>query len=676
MAKDPPSLDVDNLRDEFESSTEWSIRRKFLLSNFDSLSLDRLLCLSRCLVNVAVYGCSYPLEVMKELSERSAGILEEVEKEKAAARKEIYSASFIKASGNKNNADTHNSQTENVYQTKSNAFYNHHPLSGTRKRKGKAASSKEIQFVKASESLSPDNQKIETRDSTEEKMTMLERVDNPGDSGSWVKPLLLLPDHIDDKAAGSVQAQDIEQLKTEVAVTSKIPSKVSTAQPLFSKEEYFAAWKAEKDVNLIKFRKLAYEVMALKNFLSLNTIERLQAAVNKVPLTITSSKNPRTRSKNKIKKKNNNPVICHVFLNGIKIASGEEYEMKNARIHAYEAALQKIFMPYLRLVNLDDPSSAELHASVTPFSSDSQRVDTLSPTLNSEKVETNTAKKRREDSTNNDLLNLKQHFFREFKPIEDFVIVEPLMPDSENRPTCTLERSASFNQMIVEYDYLPCGDGCSRCILKIEGKVLADMKGVTKPEAKNEAAAEGLKKLRQLCWTIKIKKVVDSDFTVTKEEMLSHINEQSNVIYNDNSNIGNKMLRKMGWSGGGVGKDGSGISEPITLTSVFNRQGFGLDAGNGVTGEFRKRVREVIQNYAASSDQEDLMFSNEFSSEQRKVIHDISRKFKLQSKSRGKGQERYLCIHRKRTSDQLISHIMSCGGETAKYKLVPPGETN
>ncbi|KAK0065531.1 NF-kappa-B-repressing factor [Biomphalaria pfeifferi] len=74
------------------------------------------------------------------------------------------------------------------------------------------------------------------------------------------------------------------------------------------------------------------------------------------------------------------------------------------------------------------------------------------------------------------------------------------------------------------------------------------------------------------------------------------------------------------------------------------------------------------------SDQEDLLLSNEFSLEQSKVIHGISKELKLKCNSRGKGQERYLCIHRKRTSNQLFSHIMSCGGETAKYKLLPPGE--
>ena len=35
------------------------------------------------------------------------------------------------------------------------------------------------------------------------------------------------------------------------------------------------------------------------------------------------------------------------------------------------------------------------------------------------------------------------------------------------------------------------------------------------------------------------------------------------------NNLGKKLLQKMGWSGGGIGKDESGIEEPIQLKQVM-----------------------------------------------------------------------------------------------------------
>ena len=43
--------------------------------------------------------------------------------------------------------------------------------------------------------------------------------------------------------------------------------------------------------------------------------------------------------------------------------------------------------------------------------------------------------------------------------------------------------------------------------------------------------------------------------------------------------VGHKLLKMMGWSGGGLGKGGSGISEPITAASVINREGIGSKVG-------------------------------------------------------------------------------------------------
>lgn len=97
IVSDDTGIDIDSLRDEFESNTEWKLRRKFLESNADSLNIDRLVCLSRCFVNIAVYGCSYPQAVMREVQERSGGILEELETERKIEAKQSFSQSFVKA---------------------------------------------------------------------------------------------------------------------------------------------------------------------------------------------------------------------------------------------------------------------------------------------------------------------------------------------------------------------------------------------------------------------------------------------------------------------------------------------------------------------------------------------------------------------------------------------------
>jgi len=88
---------IDNLRDEFESNTEWRLRRKFLERNVDELPLERLVCLSRCFVNMVVYGCSYPQKVMIEVHERSGGLCDQIEKQKKANAKDNYQKSFVSA---------------------------------------------------------------------------------------------------------------------------------------------------------------------------------------------------------------------------------------------------------------------------------------------------------------------------------------------------------------------------------------------------------------------------------------------------------------------------------------------------------------------------------------------------------------------------------------------------
>ena len=163
----------------------------------------------------------------------------------------------------------------------------------------------------------------------------------------------------------------------------------------------------------------------------------------------------------------------------------------------------------------------------------------------------------------------------EQRPLEDFVIVEPLVPIPDCTPAHTVRRSADFNHMLLEYEYFFYGEAV-RCVMWVEAKMLANVNGGSKLAAKNKAAEQGLRKLKEIFWVIKTKQAVDSDTKISKEEMLNDPTDQSDIL--SDNNVGNKMLRKMGWSGGGVGRDGSGIAEPVSQICI-KQGGSGLRSG-------------------------------------------------------------------------------------------------
>ncbi|XP_059151455.1 uncharacterized protein LOC131937817 [Physella acuta] len=438
---------------------------------------------------------------------------------------------------------------------------------------------------------------------------------------------------------------------------------VPQAQPVMPLSAYHSAWLAEQDPVLKKFRKLAYEVLSLKTERP-NAKDKLHSACNRVPIQIGANVES-------VLVGAGNQFVCRVDMERVIVATGRASKIKDAKTNAHEIALQKILMPYLHLVQHDN--HLELEGSQTPFPPASQSTrPAVQPRVNHPSLATTPScpgAAGQHKESNMEAAGRKRRP-NEFKPLEDFVIVEPLVVPHDCNSAHTLRRSADFNHMLLEYEYFFLAD-LTRCVLKIENNVLADVKETSKIAAKNTASDVALRSLRELCWVIKTKQSSDSEVRISKEEMLSELSDQRDVIGGDN--IGNKLLRKMGWEGGGVGKDGSGIAEPVSLKSVFNRQGLGLSSAAGITEEFRRKVKEIIENYAVSDKQEDLLFSSDFRIEERQVIHDVCRKLNLKSKSRGKGGNRYLCISRRRSAFQLFDHIMSCGGETSKYKLLPPG---
>ena len=257
--------------------------------------------------------------------------------------------------------------------------------------------------------------------------------------------------------------------------------------------------------------------------------------------------------------------------------------------------------------------------------------------------------------------------------LSDFVVMNYSIASPNFGPTTTLDHSANANHVVLNYQFEQIADFGVLCNLFISDIKVASVLGTTKADAKKSASEEALKSLKEICYTILVKKNVDNDGEgLTKDELVSTVEGGGNVI--SDNNIGNMLLRKMGWAGGGVGKHATGIAEPVKAGQVIGRQGLGLMASQGIDGIFYEKVQGILDRYVKSSDQNDLSFSPEFTKEERLIIHQMARRHGLKTSSRGKGESRFFVLSRKRSGAQLLNYVMSCGGATSKYEVVPPGK--
>nr|CAG4634620.1 EOG090X0181 [Alona affinis] len=134
--------------------------------------------------------------------------------------------------------------------------------------------------------------------------------------------------------------------------------------------------------------------------------------------------------------------------------------------------------------------------------------------------------------------------------------------------------------------------------------------------------------------------------TITKEAVSDPnvARPQSTIESTPSESFALKMMKKMGWAGAGLGVQEQGIVEPIQADVIVGRSGLGFE-GNSKVG-FEKWIRGYLQKFRASQSESKLIFSNEFTTDERKFIHGFARSLGLFTKSAGKNENRQLSVRR------------------------------
>ncbi|XP_015120686.1 NF-kappa-B-repressing factor [Diachasma alloeum] len=259
------------------------------------------------------------------------------------------------------------------------------------------------------------------------------------------------------------------------------------------------------------------------------------------------------------------------------------------------------------------------------------------------------------------------------KPFGDLVLVQ--YPQSAAADV--IERSAAVSGMKVEWKHeIDKQDSSTyRCHILFGEKKLIEAQGTSKKLAKAEAAKRGLEILRKYYYLIEIKQQwaqnlnSNTDFSEKLNGTKKPDERSKECLGQDN--VGAKLMKLMGWAGGGLGKSQQGITEPIAVPRKISRRGFGVTLNQSNRIHFKTKFRETLQQYIRDGAKDDLVFCD-FDNDERALMHQIARNFGLKSHSRGGKDQRTLLISRKINPKDLLDELLEIGGSTGKYELKAP----
>lgn len=151
-------------------------------------------------------------------------------------------------------------------------------------------------------------------------------------------------------------------------------------------------------------------------------------------------------------------------------------------------------------------------------------------------------------------------------------------------------------------------------------QIIGEGTGENRKTAKKQADEELIATLKANCYTIRSK----LQFYTVENVIKPHEQNESAASNNAKSsqlqenNLGFKMLKMLGWKGGSLGTKGEGIVDPINCEIKIGRGGLGADNSESFNKNY---IRNLLKNFKSNQVEYDLVFSSEFSKEERALIH-------------------------------------------------------
>lgn len=208
-------------------------------------------------------------------------------------------------------------------------------------------------------------------------------------------------------------------------------------------------------------------------------------------------------------------------------------------------------------------------------------------------------------------------------------------------PVSLLYGNAQRAKKTIEFQELGQKQGLFHCAVVIDDILIATGEASNKKDAKRKCAEQAVQILRERQPVVD-ELLLHKKADIVEKDRLAAANKVEAPRISEN-NLGSQMLRKMGWTGGGLGSKGNkGRENPVMVDEKQGRQGLGQEVTDGSVNKIS--VKNTVRNFIMDSFKRELRFSSDLSREDRAIVHKICQQYGLRHKSFGTGEDRYLVI--------------------------------